>query len=108
MNPNNEKMRRRIPWNVWLVLGGCGSAVLAAGFPERGIGLLGVSLAFGLTLLTMAGAIGHISGCHINRRSLAGGGAGLRGVARSRTQWRWCATVSRSLAGGGDGAFATR
>lgn len=50
----------------WLVLGGCGSAVLAAAFPEVGIGLLGVSLAFGLTLLTMAFAIGHISGCHIN------------------------------------------
>jgi aquaporin Z len=50
----------------WLVLGGCGSAVLAAGFPEVGIGLLGVSLAFGLTVLTMAYALGHISGCHLN------------------------------------------
>lgn len=50
----------------WLVLGGCGSAVLAAGFPEVGIGLLGVSLAFGLTVLTMVYAIGHISGCHLN------------------------------------------
>ncbi len=50
----------------WLVLGGCGSAVLAAAFPNVGIGLLGVALAFGLTLLTMAFAIGHISGCHIN------------------------------------------
>ena len=50
----------------WLVLGGCGSAVLAAGFPEVGIGLHGVSLAFGLTVLTMAYAIGHISGCHLN------------------------------------------
>lgn len=50
----------------WLVLGGCGSAVLAAGFPEVGIGLHGVSLAFGLTVLTMAFAIGHISGCHLN------------------------------------------
>jgi len=50
----------------WLVLGGCGSAVLAAAFPNVGIGLLGVSLAFGLTLLTMAFAIGHISGCHLN------------------------------------------
>ncbi|EMQ4277026.1 TPA: aquaporin Z [Vibrio alginolyticus] len=50
----------------WLVLGGCGSAVLAASFPEVGIGLLGVSLAFGLTVLTMAFAIGHISGCHLN------------------------------------------
>jgi len=50
----------------WLVLGGCGSAVLAAAFPGVGIGLLGVSLAFGLTVLTMAFAIGHVSGCHLN------------------------------------------
>lgn len=50
----------------WLVLGGCGSAVIAAAFPGVGIGLLGVSLAFGLTVLTMAYAIGHISGCHLN------------------------------------------
>ena len=50
----------------WLVLGGCGSAVLAAAFPALGIGLLGVALAFGLTVLTMAYAIGHISGCHLN------------------------------------------
>lgn len=50
----------------WLVFGGCGSAVLAASFPEVGIGLLGVSFAFGLTVLTMAYAIGHISGCHLN------------------------------------------
>jgi aquaporin Z len=50
----------------WLVLGGCGSAVLAAAFPQVGIGLLGVSLAFGLTVMTMAYAIGHISGCHLN------------------------------------------
>lgn len=50
----------------WLVLGGCGSAVLAAAFPDVGIGLLGVSLAFGLTVLTMAYTIGHISGCHLN------------------------------------------
>src|SRR5438552_8189792 len=50
----------------WLVLGGCGSAVLAAAFPSVGIGLHGVSLAFGLTVLTMAYAIGHVSGCHLN------------------------------------------
>ncbi|HSO76362.1 MAG TPA: aquaporin, partial [Blastocatellia bacterium] len=50
----------------WLVFGGCGSAVLAAGIPEVGIGYAGVSLAFGLTVLTMAYAIGHISGCHLN------------------------------------------
>ncbi|WP_152287416.1 aquaporin Z [Flavicella marina] len=51
---------------MWLVLGGCGSAVLAAGYPELGIGFVGVSLAFGLTVVTMAYAIGHISGCHLN------------------------------------------
>jgi len=50
----------------WLVFGGCGSAVIAAAFPNVGIGLLGVALAFGLTVLTMAYAIGHISGCHLN------------------------------------------
>src|SRR5204863_5097186 len=50
----------------WLVLGGCGSAVLAATFPHVGIGLLGVAFAFGLTVLTMAYAVGHISGCHLN------------------------------------------
>ena len=52
---------------LWLVLGGCGSAVLVAGVPELGIGFVGVSLAFGLTVLTMVYAIGHISGCHLNR-----------------------------------------
>src|ERR1700689_4353389 len=50
----------------WLVFGGCGSAVLAAGFPGLGIGFAGVALAFGLTVMTMAFAIGHVSGCHLN------------------------------------------
>lgn len=62
----SKKLAAEFVGTFWLVLGGCGSAVLAAGFPEVGIGLLGVSLAFGLTVLTMAFAIGHISGCHLN------------------------------------------
>ena len=61
-----NKVAAELLGTFWLVLGGCGSAVLAAAFPEVGIGLLGVSLAFGLTVLTMAFAIGHISGCHLN------------------------------------------
>lgn len=61
-----KKMGAEFIGTFWLVLGGCGSAVLAAAFPDVGIGLLGVSLAFGLTILTMAFAIGHISGCHLN------------------------------------------
>jgi len=61
-----KKLGAEFIGTFWLVLGGCGSAVLAAAFPGVGIGLLGVSLAFGLTVLTMAFAIGHISGCHLN------------------------------------------
>ena len=61
-----KRMAAEAIGTFWLVFGGCGSAVLAAAFPEVGIGLLGVSLAFGLTVLTMAYAIGHVSGCHLN------------------------------------------
>lgn len=66
MTPLPNKLLAEFIGTFWLVLGGCGSAVLAAAFPEVGIGLHGVSLAFGLTVLTMAYAIGHISGCHLN------------------------------------------
>ena len=62
----SKKLTAEFIGTFWLVLGGCGSAVLAAAFPDVGIGLLGVSFAFGLTVLTMAFAIGHISGCHLN------------------------------------------
>ena len=66
MSNMSQKLGAEFIGTFWLVLGGCGSAVLAAAFPEVGIGLVGVSFAFGLTVLTMAYAIGHISGCHLN------------------------------------------
>lgn len=84
----------------WLVLGGCGSAVLAAAFPDVGIGLLGVSLAFGLTVLTMAYAIGHISGCHLNPAVSIGLWAGGRFDAGQLPAYIF-AQVAGAIAAGG-------
>lgn len=83
----------------WLVLGGCGSAVLAAAFPNVGIGLLGVSLAFGLTVLTMAYAIGHISGCHLNPAVSVGLWAGKRFPAAELLSYIIAQVVGAIVAG---------
>jgi len=84
----------------WLVLGGCGSAVLAAAFPQVGIGLLGVALAFGLTVLTMAYAIGHISGCHLNPAVSIGLWAGGRFPAGKLVPYIVAQVLGAILAGG--------
>lgn len=84
----------------WLVLGGCGSAVLAAAFPEVGIGLHGVSMAFGLTVLTMAFAIGHISGCHLNPAVSIGLWAGGRFPANQLLPYIVAQVLGGIVAGG--------
>jgi aquaporin Z len=84
----------------WLVLGGCGSAVLAAAYPDLGIGFAGVALAFGLTVLSMAVAIGHISGCHLNPAVTAGLVASGRFPAKDLIGY-WIAQVVGGIAGAG-------
>lgn len=84
----------------WLVLGGCGSAVLAASFPDVGIGLLGVALAFGLTVLTMAFAIGHISGCHLNPAVTVGLWAGGRFDTKDVAPYIIAQVIGGLIAGG--------
>ena len=84
----------------WLVLGGCGSAVISAAFPEIGIGLLGVSFAFGLTVLTMAYAIGHISGCHLNPAVSIGLWAGGRFPANKLAPYIASQVLGAVAAGG--------
>lgn len=84
----------------WLVLGGCGSAVLAAGFPGLGIGFHGVALAFGLTVLTMAFAIGHISGCHLNPAVSIGLWAGGRFSGKQLVPYIISQVIGAVVAGG--------
>ena len=91
-----RKLAAEMIGTFWLVFGGCGSAVLAATFPEVGIGLVGVSLAFGLTVLTMAYSVGHISGCHLNPAVTLGLWAGGRFQA-SEIPGYWIAQVIGAL-----------
>ena len=96
--PISKRCTAEFLGTFWLVFGGCGSAVLAAAFPEVGIGLLGVSLAFGLTVLTMAYAIGHISGCHLNPAVTLGLVVAKRFPAKEVLPY-WAAQVLGGIAG---------
>jgi aquaporin Z len=97
--PLSKKLAAEFIGTAWLVLGGCGSAVLAAAFPAMGIGFVGVSIAFGLTVLTMAYAIGHISGCHLNPAVSIGLWAGGRFPANQLAQYIVAQLVGGTLAG---------
>ena len=97
---NMKKYGAEFFGTFWLVLGGCGSAVLSAAFPNVGIGLLGVALAFGLTVLTMAYAIGHISGCHLNPAISIGLWAGGRFPAKQLIPYIVAQVLGGIAAGG--------
>lgn len=96
----SKKMGAEFIGTFWLVLGGCGSAVLSAAFPETGIGFLGVAFAFGLTVLTMAFAIGHISGCHLNPAVSIGLWAGGRFSASELVPYILAQVLGAVTAGG--------
>ena len=100
MAPISKRFVAEMLGTFWLVFGGCGSAVLAAGYPELGIGFLGVALAFGLTVLTMAYAIGHISGCHLNPAVSIGLWAGGRFPSRELSFYIAAQVIGGILAGG--------
>ena len=95
-----KKLGAEFIGTFWLVLGGCGSAVLAAGFPELGIGFVGVSFAFGLTVLTMVYAIGHISGCHLNPAVSIGLWAGGRFSAKELVPYIVVQVIGATVAAG--------
>ncbi len=98
--PLTKRLSAEMFGTFWLVLGGCGSAVLAAAFPNVGIGLLGVSLAFGLTVLTMAFAIGHISGCHLNPAVSIGLWAGGRFPGKEVLPYIIAQVIGGAIGGG--------
>src|SRR5262245_23584423 len=98
--PLSKRLAAEFIGTLWLVLGGCGSAVLAAAFPNVGIGLHGVALAFGLTVLTMAYAIGHVSGCHLNPAVSVGLWAGGRFPAGKLLPYIVAQVVGAIAAGG--------
>ena len=98
--PMSKRLTAEFIGTLWLVLGGCGSAVLAAAFPDLGIGFVGVALAFGLTVLTMAYAIGHVSGCHLNPAVSIGLWAGGRFPVRDLIPYI-IAQVLGAIAGAG-------
>src|SRR6516225_4163249 len=100
---NEDRMRKCAAEAIgtfWLTFGGCGTAVIAAAFPQVGVGLVGVALAFGLTVLTMAYAVGHISGCHLNPAVTVGLAAGGRFPAKDIAPYAIAQVVGAVVAAG--------